>query len=546
MRKNNLTLLAILALFLAWSFDQLFWQKAVGISFFLFVLLCFFAGFILSWRAENIPAWTSLLLLAPILYFAGMTFLRLEPFTLLVDFGLALAGMLMLSLTWLGGRWWQYTLSDYALNTLRWVGSVLVKPFQSFLPQFLQARNGEGLDDQPTQAEPDSATVRDAGRARPLLAVLLGLLLAFPLVSLLAMLLAQADLLFAQQLRDFFQFFDLEKISEYIFRLTYILILAFLLSGVYLHALLQSREERLSGGESVLKTLPFLNWLAAVTILVCVDLLFIFFVIVQFRYFFGGRANIALDGFTYAEYARRGFGELLAVAFISFLVFLGLSAITRREQARSRWAFSASGLLLVALVAVILVSAFQRLLLYEAAYGFTRIRTYTHVFMLWLGLLLAAMVVLESLGAVHRFGLTFVLVSLGFGATLNVLNVDAFIVRQNVARAVRGGQLDTAYLVSLSDDAVPALFSQFDIRPEISPVRDQVGAVLACRSAFLSEQDRARPWPSYHASHARAARLFEDHQSTLAAYPLRRVDGRWQVILNDQAIACQYGPEWRD
>jgi hypothetical protein len=545
MRKNNLTLLAVLAVFLAWGFDQLFWQKAVGISFFLFVLLCLFAGFILSWRAEKIPARTSLLLLAPILYFAGMTFLRLEPFTLLVDFGLALAGMLVLSLTWLGGRWWQYTLSDYALNTLRWVGSVLVKPFQSFLPQFLQARNGEGQDDQPTQAEPDSAAVRDAGRARPLLAVLLGLLLAFPLVSLLAVLLAQADLLFAQQLRDFLQFFDIENIAEYIFRLTYILVLAFLLSGVYLHALLQSQDEKLSTGESTWYS-SFLNWLAAVTVLVCVDLLFTFFVIIQFRYFFGGRANIALDGFTYAEYARRGFGELLAVAFISFLVFLGLSAITRREQARSRWAFSASGIVLVALVAVILVSAFQRLLLYEAAYGFTRIRTYTHVFMLWLGLLLAAMVVLESLGAMQRFGLAFVLVALGFGATLNVLNVDAFIVRQNVARAARGEKLDIVYLVNLSDDAVPALFTQFDIRPEISQVRDQIGAVLACRSAFLSEQDRVRPWPSYHISHARAAGLFEEHQAALAAYPLRRVDGRWQVILNDQAIACQYEPDWQD
>ncbi|MEJ2266384.1 MAG: DUF4173 domain-containing protein, partial [Anaerolineales bacterium] len=193
-----------------------------------------------------------------------------------------------------------------------------------------------------------------------------------------------------EQLRDFLQFFDIENIAEYIFRLTYILVLAFLLSGVYLHALLQSQDEKLSTGESTWYS-SFLNWLAAVTVLVCVDLLFTFFVIIQFRYFFGGRANIALDGFTYAEYARRGFGELLAVAFISFLVFLGLSAITRREQARSRWAFSASGIVLVALVAVILVSAFQRLLLYEAAYGFTRIRTYTHVFMLWLGLLLAAM-----------------------------------------------------------------------------------------------------------------------------------------------------------
>jgi hypothetical protein len=543
MRKNDLTLLAILAVFLAWSFDQLFWQKAVGISFFLFILLCLVAGFIISWRTEKFPAWSSLLLLAPVLYFAGMTFLRLEPFTLLVDFGLALAGMLVLSLTWLGGRWWQYTLSDYALNTLRGAGSILVKPFQSFL-RHRKLEHGDPSA-APEQDPPQVKAAGSSGRVRPALSVLLGLLLAFPLVSLLAALLAQADPVFAQQLRAFLRLFDIENIAEYIFRLTYILILAFLLSGVYLHALLQSQDEKLSGGKPI-GYAPFLNWLAAVTILVSVDVLFTFFVAVQFRYFFGGQSNIALDGFTYAEYARRGFGELLAVAFISFLIFLGLSAITRRQQARSRWAFSASGILLVALVAVILVSAFQRLLLYEAAYGFTRIRTYTHVFMLWLGLLLLATVVLESLGVMRRFGLAFVLVALGFGVTLNTLNVDAFIVRQNVARAVRGEELDTVYLVNLSDDAVPALFTQFDIRPEISPVRNQVGAVLACRSAIQSVQDRAQAWPSYHASHARATNFFEEHKGALAAYPLRQVDGRWQVILNGQAIACQYGPDWQD
>ena len=35
-----------------------------------------------------------------------------------------------------------------------------------------------------------------------------------------------------------------------------------------------------------------------------------------------------------------------------------------------------------------LVSAFKRLLLYEMAYGFTEMRIYPHVFMIWLGLLL--------------------------------------------------------------------------------------------------------------------------------------------------------------
>ena len=47
------------------------------------------------------------------------------------------------------------------------------------------------------------------------------------------------------------------------------------------------------------------------------------------------------------------------------------------------------------LVIVMLISAYQRLVLYEMAYGFSRLRTYTHVFMIWLGLLLITVVILE-------------------------------------------------------------------------------------------------------------------------------------------------------
>ena len=119
--------------------------------------------------------------------------------------------------------------------------------------------------------------------------------------------------------------------------------------------------------------------------------------VIQFQYFFGGQTNIGVQGYTYAEYARRGFGELVAVAFFSLLLFLGLSAIVKRQNPAQRWVFSGLGLGMVALVGVMLVSAFQRLLLYEAAYGFSRLRMYTHVFMIWLGLLLAVVVVLEIL-----------------------------------------------------------------------------------------------------------------------------------------------------
>ena len=130
---------------------------------------------------------------------------------------------------------------------------------------------------------------------------------------MLAVLLANADAVFDQQLQAIFQYLRLEKLAEYLYRLSYILILAYIFTGVLLYALLSSAKEKVStGGAPRLR--PFLGWLEAVTVLACVDLLFIFFVAIQFRYFFGGQTNISFEGFTYSAYARRGFGELLAVA----------------------------------------------------------------------------------------------------------------------------------------------------------------------------------------------------------------------------------------
>ena len=126
-----------------------------------------------------------------------------------------------------------------------------------------------------------------------------------------------------------------------------------------------------------------------------------------------------------------------------------------------------------------LVSAFQRLVLYEAAYGFSRLRAYTHVFLIWLGVLLVVVLALEILRRERLFALVTLLASLGFAVSLTLLNVDGFIVRQNVARSAGGSALDVPYLASLSSDAVPALVSAYQDPALQAAAREAAGAVRA-------------------------------------------------------------------
>jgi len=545
MTVKHATHISLLSLLVAWCFDQLFWQKPPGVSFFIFVVLCLLAGALIT-RWEGLrPAGASLLILPVVLFFAAVTFLRQEPFTLALGVLLVMGALMVLAVTWLGGKWLRYSLSDYFMGFIHLMGSALARPVSilSGPPKLAgtaanpAAAQPEG---QPGAAEAAVAVAVTERKPRPVWGILRGLLLALPVVALLAALLAAADPIFSKQLEQFLKFFRIENLGEYIFRLIYILIGAYLLIGVFLHAIGPSRAEKLIGVEKPWLT-PFLGWLEAVIVLGAVDLLFLFFVIIQFRYFFGGQTNIHIDGYTFAEYARRGFGELVAVAVISLMLFLGLSAVARRDRGQQRGVFSGLGIGLVALVATILVSAFQRLLLYEAAYGFSRLRTYTHVFMVWVGILLLVTVVVELLGKLRAFALAGVLVLVGFGLSISLINVDGFIVRQNVARAVAGWELDSGYLVGLSDDAVPALVGEFNAASLSPALHDDIGAVLACRAAVAGQDKRVRPWPAYNWPYANARQLYALYQPQLAAYPVRDggVQGGLVVKVHGVERSCE-------
>ena len=514
----------IVPLFIAWCFDFLFWKRTPGISFFIFVVLCLAGGLLLALWEKRKPAPRTLWLLLPVLFFSAMTFIRQEAGTNFFNFILTQGFMVILAMTFLSGLWLQYSLRDYIAGFFRLAGNTLARPVMHFA-----RRPGNPPADLPAE-QPAKPTVRP-------LPVLRGLLLAVPIVAVMAILLASADPVFNTGLVQFLSFLNLDNLGEYIFRAIYISIGAYLLMGVYLHALQVSQHSKLIGIEKP-DDVRFLGWTEAAVVLLLVDLLFAVFVGIQFRYFFGGQANIAVQSFTYADYARRGFFELVLVAVLSLLLWMGLSTVARRESTNQRRIFSGLGVALVLLVGVMLVSAFQRLLLYESAYGFSRLRAYTHVFMICLGLLLLAAVVLELLQRQRAFVLSILVAALGFGVSLNLLNVDGFIVQQNLGRAQSGGILDAGYLATLSNDSVPVLFDSFHATGLRVDLKDEVGGILACRAAFDQQERHDPSWQSFNAARSVAQDLYSRYQGELAAYPVKLGDDGWVVTFGGSQRQC--------
>lgn len=512
----------IVALLLGWVFDFLFWKKGMGVNFPIFAALCLLGGLLLLLPEGIRPARGSLWLLLPFVFFAGMTAVRQEPLTTLLSYGLTLLALSLFALTYLGGRWYQYGIVDYFARYLGLAGSMITRPLS-----FNQEARKE-------RAEHEES--RGPSRVWP---VVRGLLIALPIVAVFAALLASADIIFGQQLNRLMQLLRLEKLPEYIFRSVYILVGAYLIAGVLLHAAFRSRDEKLVGEGSSLVP-RYLGFTESSIVLGSVGVLFLAFVIVQFQYFFGGHANIRIDGYTYSEYARRGFGELVAVAFFTLLLLLSLSGLTRREWEIQQKVFSGLGAGLVALVLVMLVSAYQRLTLYESAYGFSRLRTYTHVVLYWIALLLVGAILLEVLRQERRFAFAALAVALGFAASLSLLNVDAFIVKQNIAREMGGApqvestagraSLDLQYFLNLSDDAVPPMVEAFRSASLPAGVRNRVGAALACIRYRRSQDDRTLPWQSFHWARYRADRALASITEPLDAYTIRHNDRSVEAV----------------
>jgi hypothetical protein len=510
MKLRHTNRIWIVSLIVAWALDLMFWKKEPGISLPIAVILILAGGLLLArWQGVR-PAKTSYLLLIPILFFAVMLAVRQEPGTTMTNLMLGAGGMAVLAVTLLGGKWVWYSLTDYIVKFFQLAFGMLLNGLRLLFGKHTRIGETEADAEKETETEPapEPAAPQPGGWRTYGMPVLRGVLLAVPVIALLAALLASADPIFSAGLQSVLDVFKLENLGEYIFRAFYILLFGYIFLGAYVHALVESRDEKLIGVDKPWLT-PFLGIVEAGVILGAVDLLFATFVGVQFWYFFGGTANINLEGFTYAEYARRGFGELVSVSVISLLLFLGLSSITRREGSGQRCIFGGLGIALVSLVMVMLVSAFQRLILYETAYGFSTLRTYTHIFMIWLGLLLFATIVIEIIQRQRAFALMAVIAMVGFGLTLNILNVDALIVRQNVRLAQTGHPLDMNYLRTLTNDAVPQMVEEYTRADLSTAIKERLGVALACKASAYEDLTYRPLWVSYHLSEARAVQSLQ-------------------------------------
>jgi hypothetical protein len=206
------------------------------------------------------------------------------------------------------------------------------------------------------------------------------------------------------------------------------------------------------------------------------------FVALQVSYFIHPPPAALGTGVTFAEFARRGFGELsfavtIVGAIIIILEYARPADLTEGERTTLRRLDFA----LIIALELILISAFRRVLLYEDAYGFTDSRLIAQVYMVGMALALAALAWEISRGFISvSFGRRVAEIALGAFTVLVFWNSQAWIANRNIDRISTGGKFDPAYLTTLSRDATPTIIRRLQEIPEAQ--RAIVEARLACRT----------------------------------------------------------------
>jgi hypothetical protein len=470
-----------MSLGLALVFNFLFFGKLIGISLVILVVVLLAAVFLFGLR-QQLSLRKSWWLILLIIFFALMLGIRANEFLSFLNV-LATFSLLMLLAHQLAGTPpMLMKLRDYFILAILVPLRMLARAFSTI----------SLLGQVHSKVKRRDVWVR----------IFKGAIMAVPILIVFGVLFSQADLAFSQFVQSFVHITISQRTMQYLALLAFAFVGALcFLSYIFFPKPVQPAalaEQPAAAGQSGrgIEVLVFLGLIAV---------LFAVFIGFQVNYLFGGESNIVNAGFTYAEYARRGFWELLAVAFLSLVVLLAAEKHAGVEAKKDR-RFLVPALILIAEVVVIIVSAFKRLTLYIDTYGMTDLRFYVAGFIILLLVLFVLLAVKFILAKQEQFFFFGALLSVaGFLVAVNLVNPHAFIVRSNIEQYNRTGKVDVDYVAGLSADAMAGKLEVYN------KLSGEDKEILKDRLQLQKEylQENSSHWQSANLSRSNALKLLQ-------------------------------------
>lgn len=226
--------------------------------------------------------------------------------------------------------------------------------------------------------------------------VFLGIVIVIPVLVIILPLLSSADAGFQSLMKELTGNLA-DYISDHLLvilvRMIFAVPVSFYLfglifGGIYRRNTGRFQEQKLLETGKQLRKVPET---AICTALLIVCLVYCLFMVIQGNYLFSAFIGRIPEGFTYSEYARRGFFELCQIGVWN-LIFTWLAGTCSRTDRREHKGLGFLTVLLSVLTLLLLVTAVSKMGMYISVYGLTVYRILTLMFMLWMGLVFVCII----------------------------------------------------------------------------------------------------------------------------------------------------------
>lgn len=227
-----------------------------------------------------------------------------------------------------------------------------------------------------------NSTMKGSRAGRDIRNGLLGALLAVPLTAVVADLLISAD----RGMEKMLGLLTTNLNGAGIFRLIVQAMMAIPAAG-YIYGMMYSHlaknckplndeacEEFCSRARRISRTVLY-------TAVTPICLLYAMFFVSQANYFLSAFLGKLPEGYSFAEYARKGFFELFDIQLINAGVIFVMNAFSKREEGKKPAALKVYTLIISFFTLVITATALSKMFLYISSYGLTQLRVYTSWFM---------------------------------------------------------------------------------------------------------------------------------------------------------------------
>ena len=328
----------------------------------------------------------------------------------------------------------------------------IIKGIISFLEMFFGAIGYINMPFADRRAEREETGKK---RNSKLMYVLLGFAIALPLLVIILNLLSSADPVFAKVIKDIFGklFYSWDVVKIVIFAA----VIFFFVYGFIV------KTGRRNLGANAPKE-GIYEPVIGITITVVLTAFYLIFAVVQIIYLFMNSAGLP-DDMTYAEYARRGFFQLLFVAVVNVCIVLIFNAIFRKSVVLK------TVLVVMCICTYIMIaSSAVRLSMYIKEYALTYLRINTIWALIVTSIVMLGVIISLFWRNMPLFRYIFLTVMVMF-TLYAFVRPGAVISKYNISQAHSGKEVDLEYVMDIGSDGVPYLIDYLrtkDIPPEMT------------------------------------------------------------------------------